>query len=51
MTTEEKLARLEERVETVEQLVGKAFSLYEQFLDGAGRKVAKLLGVELPRAR
>ena len=51
MTTEERLARLESRIEDVEQLVGKAFTLYEQFLDGAGRKVAKLLGVELPRAR
>lgn len=46
--TEERLARLEQRVERVEAVLARAEAAYLKFMGGAGRKVLRMLGAEVP---
>jgi hypothetical protein len=45
----ERLARIEERLETLEAGFAKAEDLYLKFMGGAGRKLLRMLGAELPK--
>jgi hypothetical protein len=45
---DERLARLEARLDCVEATLERAEQLYLAFMGGAGRKVLRMLGVSLP---
>jgi len=46
--TEERLARLEDRLAKVEAAIERAETLFAAFAAGPGKKVLAMLGVKLP---
>lgn len=47
-STDERLTRIEARLEKAERAIEKAEQLYAWFRAGPAKKLARLLGVELP---
>jgi hypothetical protein len=48
VAADERLARAEERLAAIEAKLERAEELYLKFMGGAGRKLLKMLGADLP---
>lgn len=49
MSTDEKIRLLEQRLARIEEEIARAKALYAAFVAGPGRRIARLLGAEVPR--